>query len=99
MLVTVFVTAGADPSNENLAIGKVLLGDDDFPYGFYDMSIYESTETSDANLSIADAIHPPIYKGIMNVTTNKKFKSTYYTQYVSNDSDTDSTYITNTQSD
>ena len=99
MLVTVFVTAGADPSNEDLAIGKVLLGDDDFPYGFYDMSIYESTETSDGNLSIADAIHPPIYKGIMNVTTNKKFKSTYYTQYVSNDSDTDSTYITNTQSD
>ena len=96
MAVTIFKTATSDPSTENLPLGIVLVGTDDFPFGFYDMSIYESTSTSDSSLLIADAIHPPIYKGIMNVTTNKVYKSTYYTEYVANDSDTDSTYITNT---
>ena len=96
MAVTIFKTATSDPSTENLPLGVVLIGTDDFPFGFYDMSIYESTSTSDSSLLIADAIHPPIYKGIMNVTTNKVYKSTYYTEYVANDSDTDSTYITNT---
>ena len=96
MAVTIFKTDTSDPSTENLPLGIVLVGTDDFPFGFYDMSIYESTSTSDSSLLIADAIHPPIYKGIMNVTANKVYKSTYYTEYVANDSDTDSTYITNT---
>ena len=71
--------------------GSIYMGTDDFPYGMYDMTIYQNNTSTNLNPDNAIKV---IYKGIWNLTA-KNNNATTYTEYTTNDSDTDSVYITN----
>ena len=72
------------------ALGIITLGNADFPYGFYDVVIYQNN--SALNLDPVNAIKV-IYKTIMNLkaVNNDAVTYTEYTQTISSP-----TYITNT---
>ena len=76
---------------ELLVGGLIYLGTDDFPYGLYDVTIYQNSGTSNLD---PDGL-TQIYSGLMNLTASGN-ESVEYTEYTTNDSDTDSVYITNT---
>tara|TARA_R100001460_G_scaffold39304_4_gene74091 strand:- start:1011 stop:1460 length:450 start_codon:yes stop_codon:yes gene_type:complete len=78
-------------SNPNPLIGYLQMGTTEYPYGFYDVTIYDNNISG--NLDPANAIKP-VWFGVMNLipeTTNPAVK---YTDYSVNDSDTESVYIT-----
>lgn len=70
--------------------GIITLGNADFPYGFYDVVIYQNN--SALNLDPANAIKV-IYKTIMNLKAVNN-DAIIYTEYT--DTITSPTYITNT---
>tara|TARA_Y100000593_G_scaffold63984_1_gene118198 strand:+ start:73 stop:552 length:480 start_codon:yes stop_codon:yes gene_type:complete len=77
--------------------GYVDLGNSDFPYGFYDIVIRENT--TNYLPGVIDT-RPIVYRGIMNLSSRKDPNSypnpaVEYTEYTTNDSDTESVYITN----
>jgi len=76
--------------------GSVDLGNTDFPFGFYDVIIRENS--SNFLPEIIDN-RPIVYTGLMNLrsSTDSTYKnpSVEYTEYTTNDSDTESVYITN----
>ena len=78
-------------NSNNESVGLIKLGNDDFPYGFYDVSIYANT--SDDNLDPAFA-NSKIFTGLMNLQQDSN-ASVEYKEYEENDSDTMSVYITN----
>jgi len=71
--------------------GIMRIGDTDFPLGFYDVSLYKNTDTTNLDPS-----------GLTLVYTGLAFASgataaeepTKYNKYTTNDSDTESVYIT-----
>jgi len=77
------------------------LGTDDMPFGFYDVTIRENT-TNNLPTDESVLLRPIVYTGLMNLspdtttglgkTPNPAVK---YTEYNTNDTDTDSVYITN----
>ena len=75
--------------------GVIKLGTTDFPLGFYDVVIYENS--SDENLDPTGL--PVIWNGLMNVKLRKEADDTpipvTYTEYTTNDADTESIYLTN----
>jgi hypothetical protein len=76
---------------ENLSAGNVLFGNTNFPLGFYDVVIYKNT--SSANMDISGL--SIIYNGLANVTGNTDdTEPVKYSEYTTNDSDTESVYIT-----
>ena len=77
-------------SDEVLGSGIVFLGSTDYPYGFYDVVIYQNNDNT--NLDPANAIKV-IYKTIMNLkaVNNDAITYTEYTDTISSP-----TYITNT---
>ena len=75
---------------EDLSTGKVLFGTKDFPFGFYDITIYQNN--SNVNMDIANTIKV-IYTTLLNVSSSTG--TVDYTEYTTNDSDTESVYITN----
>lgn len=79
--------------------GFVNLGNKDFPYGFYDMIIRENT-TNSLPSAASIATRPIVFTGLMNLSSVEPGEfhanpAVTYTEYTTNDSDTESVYITN----
>jgi hypothetical protein len=76
--------------------GSVDLGNTDFPFGFYDVIIRENSTNF---LPGTIDTRPIVYRGIMNLTaaTSGGYENpaVEYTEYTTNDADTESVYITN----
>ena len=66
------------------------MGITDYPLGFYDVSIYQNSSTSNFNPTGLNLV----YTGLANVTATSEAASPTYTQYTDNDSDTNSVYNT-----
>ena len=77
-------------SAENLSSGAPYLGNTDFPLGFYDVVIYQNSSNSNLDPSGLTTI----WNGLMNLTSNSTTNPVTYTEYTTNDSDTESVYIT-----
>jgi len=75
--------------SENLTSGLVILGTTDFPLGFYDMTIYENSSNTNLDPSGLNVV----YTGLMNLYSTTS-PSVTYSEYSTNDSDTESVYIT-----
>ena len=82
---------------EDLTDGKVHVATDEFPLGFYDITIYENkTSYDDNNLANATAT---LFNGVLNLKGNtsdtaNNMESVQYVDYTSNDTETQSVYIT-----
>ncbi len=70
-------------------IGLIKLGNTDFPFGFYDVTIYQNSTNSNLDPS---GLSTKLYTGLLNL--RPVVDTTQYKQYTINDSDTDSVYIT-----
>mgnify|MGYP003659644565 CR=1 FL=1 len=84
-----------DGGFENLETGVIQLATTNFPLGFYDVIIYENTSNSNLDTSGLKVV----FKGLMNlisqnVSTNTNTPPVDYTEYTTNDTDTESVYIT-----
>ena len=84
-------------STENLSTGDILVGNAEFPLGFYNLTVYEVDSGSELNPDNAKAV---LYNGIVNMygqtssgATN--FEEVKYTEYATNDSDNENVYLTN----
>tara|TARA_R100000664_G_scaffold11577_2_gene18771 strand:+ start:109 stop:582 length:474 start_codon:yes stop_codon:yes gene_type:complete len=74
--------------------GFITLGNSDFPYGFYDITIRENVN----NALPSDELVPNfnlVFTGLYNLTAQSNNEATTYTEYTTNDADTESVYITN----
>jgi len=69
--------------------GLIILGNTDYPLGFYDVTIYQNN--NNANLDPANAVKV-LYVGLLNLISS--IATTDYSEYTTNDSDTESVYIT-----
>jgi hypothetical protein len=69
--------------------GIIHFGSTDLPYGFYDVIIYQNT--SDSNLDPTGLTQ--IWDGLANVVPNNN-PAVEYTEYNTNDADTESVYVT-----
>lgn len=82
---------------EDLTNGDVHVATDEFPLGFYDITIYENkTSYDDNNLANATAT---LFNGVLNLKGNtsdtaNNMESVQYVDYTSNDTETQSVYIT-----
>jgi hypothetical protein len=80
---------------EDLGAGVVRFEiNSEFPLGFYDLYIYENTADSDTSLKVSEAMQPPLYKGVMNLTNNEFYQNVHYLEYDKNDSKSDFNYQT-----
>ena len=70
-------------------LGLLILGNTDYPFGFYDVTIYQNSSNSNLNPS---GLTTTLYTGLLNLRS--LVDTTQYKQYTINDSDTDSVYIT-----
>ena len=77
--------------SENLVAGNIFMGTTDFPLGFYNAYIYQNT----SNTNLDSSSLTLIYTGLMNMAMNTGQELPVdYTEYTTNDSDTESVYIT-----
>tara|TARA_R100001443_G_scaffold1056_1_gene4120 strand:+ start:7470 stop:7928 length:459 start_codon:yes stop_codon:yes gene_type:complete len=77
---------------EDLLEAKIQLGTKEFPMGFYDTILYQNTD--DNNLDTTGL--PVIWNGLINISGNTNTtESVKYTEYTTNDADTESIYLTN----
>tara|TARA_R100000655_G_scaffold486_1_gene2000 strand:- start:780 stop:1340 length:561 start_codon:yes stop_codon:yes gene_type:complete len=82
---------------EDLTQGKVIVGNDEFPLGFYNLTIYEMVTNDDLN---PDNAISTLYNGLVNMYPNSNpgissnFQEVQYKDYTNNDADTESVYIT-----
>jgi len=76
---------------EALTSGVIKAGNIDFPYGFYTINIYQNT--SNSNLDKTGLTQ--VYSGLMQLKELSTNLGVKYKEYTTNDSDTDSIYITN----
>jgi hypothetical protein len=77
---------------DDVSDGLIKVGTTDLPYGFYDLKIYEMESAGDYDPDNALAT---VYTGIMNLSNLGDYKNAVkYTEYTTNDSDTESVYIT-----
>ena len=70
-------------------LGLIKLGNTDYPFGFYDVTIYQNSSNSNLDPS---GLTTTLYTGLLNLRS--LVDTTQYKQYTINDSDTDSVYIT-----
>ena len=77
--------------SEDLTGGKAFLGSTDYPLGFYDVVIYQNNNNT--NLDPDNAVKR-IFTGLANLSATDAVKPVTYTEYTTNDSDTESVYIT-----
>tara|TARA_R100000995_G_scaffold38518_1_gene17814 strand:+ start:3351 stop:3863 length:513 start_codon:yes stop_codon:yes gene_type:complete len=94
---TVLLDTGdsATGTTEDLAAGLVRFEiNSKFPLGLYDLYIYENTEDSNTSLKVSEAMQPPLYKGVVNVTNNEFYQNVHYLEYDKNDSKVDFNYQT-----
>ncbi len=80
-------------TTDSPSIGRIVLGTTDFPYGMYDVNIYQNDPSTATNLDPDNAIKK-IYTGLMNLTPKAGNEAIDYTEYTTNDSETESVYIT-----
>jgi hypothetical protein len=72
--------------------GLIHLGTTDFPFDFYDVVTYQNT----SNTNLDPSGLTTIWNGLMQLTASGTgYESPAYTEYTTNDSDTESVYITN----
>ena len=80
----------------NLSTGDILVGNTDFPLGFYKLTVYEMETNDDLNPDNAKAV---LYNGIVNMygqtATTNNFEEVQYNEYTTNDSENESVYLTN----
>ena len=79
----------APGETEDLSAGKILFGTKDFPFGFYDVTIYQNNNNT--NTDVANAIKV-VYRTLLNVSSAAG--TVDYKEYTTNESDTESVYIT-----
>jgi hypothetical protein len=84
-------------STENLSTGEILVGNAEFPLGFYNLTVYEVDSGSELNPDNAKAV---LYNGIVNmygqtISGATNFEEVKYTEYATNDSDNENVYLTN----
>ena len=83
---------------EDLTIGRVIVGSEEFPLGFYNLTIYEMETSDDLNPDNAKAT---LYTDILNMYPNSipsisaNFEEVQYNEYTTNDSENESVYLTN----
>ena len=78
-------------ASESLVSGNIFMGNTDFPLGFYNAYIYQNTSNSNLDSSGLTLI----YTGLMNMAMNTGEElPVEYTEYTTNDTDTESVYIT-----
>ena len=84
--------------SEDRSLGLIKIGTTDYPFGFYDIIIRENNANilpTDDNVSG----YPIVYSGLANLsateTGSHSNPAVTYTEYTTNDSDTESVYITN----
>jgi len=88
----------ANPSStESLTTGNILLGNAEFPLGFYNLTLYEVDSGSELNPDNAKAV---LYNGLVNMygqtaSGTSNFEEVQYTEYTTNDSDNENVYLTN----
>jgi len=70
-------------------LGLIKLGNTDYPFGFYDVTIYQNSSNSNLDPT---GLTTTLYTGLLNLRS--LVDATQYKQYTINDSDTDSVYIT-----
>ena len=76
-------------TNDIPLLGLIKLGNTDYPFGFYDVTIYQNSSNSNLDPS---GLTTTLYTGLLNLRS--LVDTTQYKQYTINDSDTDSVYIT-----
>ena len=86
LLTLVCATQGA----ENLSTGTIFLGSTNYPLWFYDVTIYQNTDNNNLDPTGLTVI----YRGLMNLAPSSDAESVTYSEYTTNDSDTESVYIT-----
>tara|TARA_R110002096_G_scaffold136038_2_gene288308 strand:- start:427 stop:885 length:459 start_codon:yes stop_codon:yes gene_type:complete len=69
--------------------GFLFVGTTDYPFGFYDVTVYQNSTNSNLDPSGLTTI---LYTGLLNLISSTD--TTQYKQYTTNDLDTDSVYIT-----
>jgi hypothetical protein len=74
---------------EDLDSGIIDVGNTDFPYGLYDVTIYKNISATNLN----PALTTPVYYTTLNMFDSTK-NTTTFTPYTTNDTDTNSVYIT-----
>ena len=77
-------------NSDNLSFGILNLGNTDFPLGFYDVTIYENSSAANLDPSGLSVV----YTGLLNLSSMDDTRAVTYTEYTTNDSDTESVYIT-----
>tara|TARA_Y100001968_G_scaffold326504_1_gene369698 strand:+ start:659 stop:1117 length:459 start_codon:yes stop_codon:yes gene_type:complete len=80
-------------SAESPTSGQVIVGNTDFPYGMYDVKIYQNDPSTATNIDPDNAIKL-LYTGLMNLTPETGNEAIDYKEYTTNDSETESVYIT-----
>tara|TARA_R100001082_G_scaffold107845_1_gene82287 strand:- start:275 stop:745 length:471 start_codon:yes stop_codon:yes gene_type:complete len=91
--LSVFTVSGGTSAPEN---GIIKMGTTDYPYGFYDTTVYQNT--SDTNLD-PDGL-TVLWTGLMNLRTDYDYTGSTpnpaveYTEYSANDTDIENVYIT-----
>tara|TARA_R100001594_G_scaffold40454_2_gene72305 strand:- start:960 stop:1403 length:444 start_codon:yes stop_codon:yes gene_type:complete len=88
--VSILTFVSATIGGENLTSGVIFLGSTDYPLGFYDVAIYQNTSSS--NLDPTGLTQ--VYSGLMNLSPTSDAEPVTYSEYTTNDSDTESVYIT-----
>tara|TARA_R100000700_G_C3126697_1_gene113523 strand:+ start:174 stop:602 length:429 start_codon:yes stop_codon:yes gene_type:complete len=71
--------------------GLLQMGTKDYPYGLYDTTIYKNSGNSNLNPNTEGV--EPVYYTLMNLYDSTKTATTF-TPYTTNDTDTNSVYIT-----
>ena len=77
-------------ASEDLAGGKIFIGDTDYPLGFYDLEIYNNSSASNLDKSGLTKL----FTGLFNVRGGTNRESVTYSEYTTNDADTESVYVT-----
>ncbi len=71
-------------------VGVLNLGNTNYPYGMYDVTIYEN----DGTYNLDPTGLPVVYNGLMNLKAQTNNLAVDYTEYTVNDSENESVYIT-----
>ena len=79
-----------DVADENLTSGLIFIGDTDYPLGFYDLEIYNNSSASNLDKSGLTKL----FTGLFNVKGGTNRESVTYSEYTTNDADTESVYVT-----
>tara|TARA_R100001230_G_C5649423_1_gene154736 strand:- start:674 stop:1111 length:438 start_codon:yes stop_codon:yes gene_type:complete len=86
--ILLFVLASS--SGENLTSGVIFLGSTDYPLGFYDITFYQNTSASNLDPTGLTVVSTQL----ANLSATSDVQPVTYSEYTTNDSDTESVYIT-----